>query len=149
MAEPGTRMLDSEASPDERSLAAWLGEDGYARWNAIAGFIETSYPGVFSPDWIYGGKKHGWGLRYKKSKSFCTLIPEHNRLMVQIVFGSDERAKVEAQLDRLISHVREDYVQATTYLDGKWLLIHVDGDNVITDIQNLLTIKRKPKPETA
>ena len=33
------------------------------------------HPGTFIPEWIYGGKKHGRSLRYKKSRAFCTFLP--------------------------------------------------------------------------
>jgi hypothetical protein len=145
MSETGQRMLDGGKEPDTTSLSAWLGSKDYRRWNQIARFIETNYPRVFAPDWIYGGKKHGWGLRYKKSKSFCTLIPERNRLKIQIVFGGEERRKAEAILPMLTSHAREDYAKATTYHDGKWLGVVVDSDEVMADVEQLLKIKRKPK----
>lgn len=145
MAEIGERMLDGSTPPDAESLASWLGELNYRRWVRIVEFIGANYPCVFEPDWVFGGKKHGWGLRYRKSRSFCTLIPEYNRLMIQIVFGGEERAKVEPVLPELVSHARTDYENATTYHDGKWLGLIVDGDDVITDIECLLTIKRKPK----
>ena len=128
MNETGQRMLDGSKQPDARQIAAWLGPVNYKRWKNILQFIETNYPGVFAPDWQFGGKKHGWGLRFKKSKSFCTLIPERNQLRIQIVFGGEEREKVEAILPELVSHAREDYVAATTYHDGKWLGLAVDSD---------------------
>lgn len=144
MTQPGKRMLNGEEQPDERSLSAWLGDEDYRRWTHVAGFIEDSYPGVFAPEWLFGGKKHGWGLRYRKSRSFCTLIPERKRLMIQLVFGEDERAKVEAVLPELASHTREEYEAATTYHDGKWLLLAVDADDVLADVERLLAIKRRP-----
>jgi hypothetical protein len=98
---------------------------------------------VFAPDWQFGGKKHGWGLRLK-SKSFCTLIPERNQLRMQIVFGGKERTQVEVILSELVSHAREDYVAATTFHDGKWLGLVVDSDEVLADVKRLLSIKRRP-----
>src|SRR4030043_2080716 len=92
MSELTERMLDGSRRPEEKAVAAWIGATNYKRWRRLLQFIEDNYPGVFAPDdWLYGGKKHGWGLRFKKSKSFCTLIPERNRLVVLIVFGSEER----------------------------------------------------------
>ncbi|MBI1938018.1 MAG: DUF3788 family protein [Ignavibacteriales bacterium] len=42
------------------------------RWKKIITFIDENYNGIFPEnDWIYGGKKHGWDLRFKKSKAFC------------------------------------------------------------------------------
>jgi Protein of unknown function (DUF3788) len=144
MADIGQRMTDNSREPDAQRLRRWLGPTDYKRWTLILGFIEKRYPGVFSPDWIFGGAKYGWGLRFKKSKSFCTLLPERNRLKIQIVFGGEERRKVEAVLPELVSHAREDYVAATTYHDGKWLSLIVDSDEVFADIGRLLAIKRKP-----
>jgi hypothetical protein len=146
MSEFGQRMLDGDKEPDPISVSHWVGSRNYKRWTHIVRFIETNYPGVFSPDWLFGGKKYGWGMRYKKSKSFCTLIPERNRLKIQIVFGGEERKKVDAILPELVSHARADYAAATTYHDGKWLGLVVDSEGVLADVERLLTIKRKPKP---
>ena len=145
MSELGQRMLDGSKQPDVRSVAAWLGASGSGHWTRLLEFIEVNYPGVFTPDWIFGGKKYGWGLRFKKSKSFCTLIPERNRLVVQIVFGGEVREKAEKILPELTSSTRRAYREATTYHDGKWLAIVADRDETLDDIERLLAIKRKPK----
>ena len=41
----------------------------------------------FVPDWLYRGKKRGWSLRYKKSKAFCTFLPEYRLFSVEVVLG--------------------------------------------------------------
>jgi hypothetical protein len=147
MSEPFQRMVDRTTEPDASIISEWIGAKNYKRWVHIVRFIETGYPGVFTPDWIFGGRKYGWGLRYKKSKSFCTLLPEKNRLKIQIVFGGEEREKVEAILPQLVSHAREDYIKATTYHDGKWLGLVVDSEGVLADVKRLLAIKRKLKTD--
>ncbi len=145
MDEPGQRMVTGDKEPDAISVSAWIGAKDYRRWTEIVRFIDACYPGVFAPDWIFGGKKYGWGLRFKKSKSFCTLIPERGRLKIQIVFGGEEREKVEAILPQLGSRAREEYLSATTYHDGKWLALVVDSQEVLADVKRLLMVKRKPK----
>jgi len=145
MSDVGERMLDGSRQPDTRSVATWLGASEHKHWTRLLEFIGANYPGVFTPDWIFGGKKYGWGLRFKKSKSFCTLIPERNRLVVQIVFGGEEREKAEKILPELTPSVRQRYAEATTYHDGKWLAIVADRKEVLDDIEKLLAIKRKPK----
>jgi hypothetical protein len=137
-------MLDGSRQPDARSVAAWLGVSEYKHWTRLLEFIEVNYPGVFTPDWIFGGKKYGWGLRFKKSKSFCTLIPERNRLVVQIVFGGEEREKAEKILSE-DSGVRKAYAEATTYHAGKWLALIAEREETLDDIEKLLAVKRKPK----
>ncbi len=140
------RMLDETQRPDEDAISNWIGSENYERWKQILQFIESNYPGIFPPDdWLFGGKKHGWGLRFKKSKSFCTLIPERNRLVIQIVLGRMEREMVEAVLPELSSGIRSEFVGAMTYHDGKWLAIGVDSYEILEDIKKLLAIKRKPK----
>jgi len=142
--ETGQRMTDRGSLPAPAQVAAWIGEENYRRWEAVIRLIEENYPGVFTPEWLFGGKKHGWSLRYKKSKSFCTLVPERNRFAFQIVFGAAERTKVEAMLDGLATHAGEDYKNATTYHDGKWLLLTIDSDEVLDDVKLLLAAKRRP-----
>jgi len=145
MSEFGQRMLDGSTQPDAESVTEWLGAGEYRHWTRLLEFIEVNYPGVFTPDWIFGGKKYGWGLRFKKSKSFCTLIPGRNRLVVQIVFGGEEREKAEKILPELTPNVRKAYTEATTYHDGKWLAVVANRQETLDDIEKLLAIKRKPK----
>ena len=137
MTEPGSPPTDS-------AVADWVGKDAYKYWELITQLIEQRYPSVFTPEWLYGGKKHGWSLRYKKNKSFCTLIPEKNRFALLIVFGAEERAKVEAIKNGLAKKTQKEYDQATTYHDGKWLLLVVDTDRVVKDVMLLLALKRRP-----
>jgi len=138
-------MTDGTREPGARSLSAWIGARAYKRWTRLVRFIETTYLGVFEPEWLFGGKKYGWGLRFKKSKSFCTLIPERNRFLVQIVFGVEEREKAEAILQNLSADVRRRYRKAPTYHDGKWLALPVERDGVLKDISGLLATKRRPR----
>jgi len=138
------RLVDSSGPPAPGTVAGFIGAENARRWAKLLGFIDEAYPGVFAGEWLYGGRKHGWSLRFKKSRSFCTLVPERGRMNVLIVFGAVEREKAEAVLPGLASHVRDDYVAATTYHDGKWVLIDVDGDDVLDDIERLLRVKRRP-----
>jgi len=142
------RLTDKNTRPTDIVLAEWLGQKAFGYWSRISDFINQYYPGIFEPDWLFGGKKHGWCLRYKKSKSFCTLIPEKENLAVLIVFGAQEREKAEAILSELTPKVRKDYESATTYHDGKWLLINLDSEATLSDIFRLLELKRKPKKST-
>jgi hypothetical protein len=60
-----------------------------------------------------------------------------------IVFGGAEREKAALILNGLTPAVRKAYHQATTYHDGKWLVLHVDRDEILEDIQILLGVKRR------
>ena len=137
-------MTQRDNPPSDSEIEAWIGKDAFKYWKHVTKLIEKYYPNVFTPEWLFGGKKHGWTLRYKKSKSFCTLIPEKNRFELLIVFGAEERARVEAIRNGLSQHTQKEYDKATTYHDGKWLLLTIDTEKIIEDVMQLLAIKRKP-----
>ena len=147
MNETSLRLTKRENQPDNVEIASWIGEKAFAFWKCLQGFIEQNYPGVFTPEWLYGGKKHGWSLRYKKSKSFCTFIPDKGRFMLLIVFGVEERLKVEAIRHEISALTLIEYDEAKTYHDGKWLLLNVDSNDRVSDIEKLLRVKRKPKQQ--
>ena len=140
-----TRMLDAATEPDAAHVAQWIGSRNGVRWTELTEFIRSRYPGVFETKWWFGGRKFGWALRFKKSKSFCNLIPERGRFQVLLVFGAEERDKVEAVLPDLASHVRDDYARATTFHDGRWVSVVVDSRKVLADVERLLVVKRTPK----
>ncbi len=145
MNEPDLRMTERDHPPTEMELAEWLGERAHQYWWQVTELIEQTYPGIFSAEWLYGGKKNGWSLRYKKSKPLCTLVPERDRFALLIVFGADERAKVEAIRGSLSQHTLDGYDAATTYHDGKWMLLAIDNDEVVQDVTRLWVTKRKPR----
>ncbi|NLV45906.1 MAG: DUF3788 domain-containing protein [Candidatus Hydrogenedentes bacterium] len=145
MSEQNIRMTATKSPPSTVQIKAWIGKNAYAYWERVVRLIEHNYPDVFIPEWLFGGNKHGWSLRYKKGKSFCTLIPEKNRFEILIVFGTEERAKFEGIRHQLSPQIAKCFDEAKTYNDGKWLLLTVDKDETINDIENLLALKRNPK----
>ena len=148
MDETKVRLTEPCAPPTPEEIKSWVGKSAFNCWQCVTTMIERSYPGIFIPEWLYGGKKHGWSLRYKKGKSFCTLIPEKNRFALVIVLGAKERAQVESIREKLSDRTLKEYDKATTYHDGKWLLIDVDGSGILADVELLLSVKRKPKSAT-
>jgi Protein of unknown function (DUF3788) len=141
------RMLNGAQAPDAAQVAEWIGRHNSVRWAELTDFIQSRYPGVFETKWWFGGKKFGWSLRFKKSKSFCNLIPERDQFKVLLVFGAQEREQVEAILADVTSHVRDDYAKAHTFHDGRWVSVVVDSGAVLTDVEQLLLLKRPPKAE--
>lgn len=139
------RLLDGSRQPTDAEVAAFIGRQNAARWADLTRFVSANYPGVFDVEWLFGGKKHGWYLRFKRSKSFCSLVPERGRFRVLLVFGGAEREKVDVLLPDLVSHVREDYRRSPTYHDGTWVLVNVDSAKVLSEIKRLLVLKRRPK----
>lgn len=138
----GDRLTDRSAPPDDAAVREWIGPDAFALWSALRDWIATGYPGAFAPDWTYGGRTHGWSLRYRKSRAFCTLLPEYGGFSVIVVLGAAEREKVEARRDSLGPRLMGLVDAATTYHDGTWLKIGVSSPDDLRGVTALLTVKR-------
>ncbi|MGV0910571.1 DUF3788 domain-containing protein [Martelella sp. FOR1707] len=141
----GDRLTDRSAPPDDIAIRDWIGPEAYTQWSALRDWIAAAYPGVFAPDWIYGGQKHGWALRYKKNRAFCTFLPEYRAFSVVIVLGAAEREKVEARRDAFSPRLMKLYDSTETYRDGKWLKIGVSSADELRDVTDLLILKRRPR----
>ena len=140
----GSRITGKSASPDDGAIRQWIGPEAFKRWTRLRTWIDASYPGVFEPDWLYGGKNRGWSLRYKKTKAFCTLIPEYGRLSALVVMGGAEREKFEERRYTWSPSLVKLYDEARTYTDGKWLTVAISSTEDLDDVRALLMMKRPP-----
>ncbi|PTR34097.1 uncharacterized protein DUF3788 [Luteibacter sp. OK325] len=141
----GDRINDKSAPPDENTVRDWIGAKGFRHWVKLRSWIDTSYPGIFEPEWLYGGKKRGWTLRYKKTKAFCTLLPGYRLLSVQVVLGRAEREKFEERRYVWRPELVKLYDEARAYPDGKWLTVAVSSADDRRDVTALVSMKRPPQ----
>jgi hypothetical protein len=142
------RLTDKSAVPDDGAVRDWIGPEAFGHWRALRDWIEGSYPGIFAPDWIYGGKTHGWSLRYKRSKAFCTLLPERGSFSAIVVLGVADREKVEADRQRLSPRLMHLYDETATFHDGTWLKMPVSSEEERQDVIDLLALKRPRRSKT-
>ncbi|CAL60868.1 conserved hypothetical protein [Herminiimonas arsenicoxydans] len=140
----GERISDKLTPPDERTIRNWIGQEAFKHWNEMRNWIGASYPDVFEPDRIYGGKKRGWSLRYKKTKAFCTLIPAFRQFSVLVVLGGAEREKFEERRYAWSPQLLKFYDEARTYTDGKWLTLAISSADDLHDVMELVSMKRPP-----
>ncbi len=95
--------------------------------------------------WNNGGKKWNYEYKFRKSgKTLCAFYFKENVLGFMIIFGKDERAKVEAIRKELSSYTLKTYDSAETFHDGKWVMFDLTNPSIIEDLKKLLFIKRKP-----
>lgn len=140
----GDRMSYSSAPPDESELRDWIGRQAFGHWAQLQSWIDASYPGVFEPDWLYGGKKRGWSLRYTKTKAFCTLVPAYRSLSVLVVLGGAEREKFEERRYSWRPQLLKLYEETRTYHDGKWLMVPISSADDRHEVIELVSMKRPP-----
>lgn len=95
--------------------------------------------------WNDGGKKWIYEYKFRKGgKTLCAFYFKDNTLGFMIIFGKDERTKVEKIRNELSSDVLETYDNAETFRDGKWVMFDITNNSIIEDLKKLLFIKRKP-----
>jgi hypothetical protein len=141
--EVGDR-INGESPPDDRTVEHWLGREAFLHWTALRSWIEVTYRSVFVPEWLYGGKKRGWSLRYKKTKAFCTLLPGYRELKVQVVLGRAEQAKFEERRFFWRPELVKLFDEAHAYPDGKWLNIPITSTDALDELMSLVSMKRPP-----
>lgn len=147
--QTGDRITDKSAPPDDGAIRDWLGPKASKHWVKLRNWIDESYPGVFAPDWLYGGKNRGWALRYKKTKALVTLVPEYRRFSAVVVMGGAEREKFEERRYAWHPQLLKLYDEAKTYIDGKWLTVSISSADDLHDVTELLTMKRPPAVSSA
>ncbi|MCI8761201.1 MAG: DUF3788 domain-containing protein [Clostridia bacterium] len=95
--------------------------------------------------WNNGGKKWTYEYKFRKSgKTLCGFYFKDNTLGFMIIFGKDERNKVEEIRNEFSPSVLEIYDTAETFHDGKWVMFNITNNLIIEDLKKLLFIKRKP-----
>ena len=80
----------------------------------------------------------------KGSKTFCYILFAPDCLGVLIIFGKDERNKVEDIRDQLSNEILKLYDEVEPYHDGKWFTVELEDLSLLEDIKKLLLAKRKP-----
>lgn len=127
---------------EKSELLSLLGDKKLAKWDEICALITALYE--IDAAWGDGGKK--WNTEYKfrrGGKTLCALYARKDCFGFMMIFGKDEREKVEVIRDKLSPSTLAAYDAATVYHDGKWVMF---DENIPTeDTKILLAIKRKPK----
>lgn len=141
---PNSRLLNPKILPDYNGLLKFISNHQIvSKWCDLLTFIDNSYD--LDKKILFGGKKYGWTLQYKRSKkTIVTLFPEREGFTVLLIFGKSELEKISAN-KVLFSETIIDKIDSTKqYHDGKWVWIQCIEEIFVNDIIELLRIKRKP-----
>ena len=118
-------MLEKIPTTDE--MTTLVGQDLYDVWQKLCTAIDEKYD--MECLWNKGGKAWTYEYKYRRGgKTLCGLYAREHCVGFMIIFGKDERAKVEAVREKLSKEVQVVYDEAKTYHDGKWVmlsLIHI------------------------
>ena len=129
--------------PTNEEMVALIGQQLFEVWTNLCDLIESKYD--LDRLWNNGGKKWTYEYKYRRGgKSLCALYVKENVFGFMVIFGKDERAKFEASRNDYSLEVQKIYDEATTYHDGKWMMFELTDTSLFSDMEKLLSIKRKP-----
>lgn len=131
---------------NEKILMNLIGNTKYEAFVSIKEYIENNYTleQTFKEQNIKT-KKWKYELKFVKGKkTFCGFYFCENCLGLLIIFGKDERNKVDAIRNELSKELLELYDNTEIYHDGKWFMLELEDLSFLESIKQLLCIKRKP-----
>lgn len=132
-----------EKVPTSEELAALIGKSLFEVWTSLCDMIDQKYD--MEHLWNNGGKAWVYEYKYRRgSKTLCALYAKENCFGFMVIFGKNERAKFEEDKQNYSIEVQKIYDEAKTYHDGKWMMFELTDASLITDMEKLLRIKRKP-----
>ena len=87
----------------------------------------------------------GWNVKYRKAgRALCTLYPDAGRFICLVCIGGKEAMAAEAALGACGEYTRQLNWSVKPFNGGRWLMVLVDGPDVLEDVKRLLCARRKP-----
>ena len=132
-----------ERNPTVEELQALLGEELLAVWKGVTAAVDEKYE--MDRLWDKGYREWVYEYKYRRGgKTLVTLYAKKGTIGVQIIFGKDERVKVEANRENLSEEAMRIYDEAQVYHDGKWVMFFPKDDSLNQDFMKMLALKRRP-----
>lgn len=132
-----------ERNPTVEELQALLGEELLAVWKGVTTAVDEKYE--MDRLWDKGYREWVYEYKYRRGgKTLVTLYAKKETIGVQIIFGKDERVKVEANRENLSEEAMRIYDEAQVYHDGKWVMFFPKDDSLNQDFMKMLALKRRP-----
>ena len=131
-----------ENIPSRSTMIDLLGQPLFDVWQRLCEAIEEAYD--MERVWNTGGKNWTYEYKYRRGgKTLCSLYAKSHCVGFMIIFGKEERTKVEEIRETLSAAVCRRYDEAKTYHDGKWVMFEPTNTAEFDDYMRLLAIKRK------
>lgn len=134
-------MLNDE--PTREEIIKLLGDNAFTAWESICDSINENYN--METIWNKGGKGGIYEYKFRKSnRTLCTFYVREKQFGFMIIFGKNEREQFELTREVFSKDIQDIYDKATTYHDGKWIMIEVLDNSLLEDIKKMILIKKKP-----
>ncbi len=129
--------------PESCELVDLMGIGVFAVWQEIEDYIMANYRMVTS--WDVGRKAGIYEYKFRQgSKTLCALYAREKGFGFMVIFGKNERERFEAVREHFSTYIQSVYDNTHQYHDGKWLMFDVADDSHLSEIKDLINIKKKP-----
>ena len=136
-------MKETFQIPTPETLEALTGKELYDLWTSLHQLIKQKYN--MEQLWNHGGKAWKYEYKYRRGgKTLCALYAREQTFGFMVILGKDERARFESQREVFSNETLKVYDETTTFHDGKWLMFELKDTSLFSDMEQLLSIKRKP-----
>jgi len=115
------------------------------QWEALNSFLQETYH--IQPKFAFSkcSMQCGWNVKYQKSgKSLCVLYPMPGLFIALVVIGEKEMTEAEMMMPVCSGYIKKLFADTRFSLGGKWLMINVTNEQILSDVKNLILIRRKP-----
>ena len=129
--------------PTAEEIRSLLGDELFLVWENLTRAVDEKY----EMERLWNKGYHDWIYEYKYrrgGKTLITLYAKKATIGLQIIFGRDERVKVEEKRDQISEAVMRIYDEAHVYHDGKWVMFFPKDDSMTADFMKLMALKRRP-----
>ncbi len=132
-----------EQVPTREDLISLMGSKTFAAWEKICGFIAHNYQ--MDTLWNKGGRGGIYEYKFRKGgKTLCALYAREQQFGFMVIYGKAERERFEMMRANFAEDIHQLYDAATTYHDGKWIMITMSDDTYFEAAKNMILIKRNP-----
>lgn len=136
-----TDLYEQENQPSAQQISQYIANP---LWEELNTYLQDGYQ--TQPQYTYSkcSGQPGWNVKYQKSgRSLCTLYPLPGAFIALVVIGNKEQAETELLLPTLSEYTQNLYKRTEYSAMGRWLMIHVTDAQILSDVKQLIQIRRK------
>jgi hypothetical protein len=138
------RMIHKDFAPTIKEIHSHMGEDMTEIFKNFDNYLKCHYEIIRELKFPFGND-YGWGYKYSSKKDLlCYVFFEKNAFTVTITIGKSELPKLIKIYNSFLPKTKELWDNRYPCGDGGWIHYRVFNDNELSDIQSIISVKKKP-----
>lgn len=135
-------IANKATTPTFDEITGYIEPPARTWWLDMTGFLQQEYGS--KPKIVYSicAGKPGWNVKYQKSgKALCTLYPEKNCFVALVVIPVDMVPLMKGAERPFHPQIMEQAEGSKPFNGTYWLMITVDGKDVLESAKDLIALK--------